>query len=203
VLAAALLGACASGHSTKNAAGHQPADVGGTSTTSASAGATVTKNRVFAPFDRSGAPAAGVAAHRSGSCFTTSITVAASDAYRCFAGNEILDPCFAGPASTHQLACYRDPWSRATVLRVRTLPSPMHPLHITRPWAIMLAGGMHCVVTNGTTSVLRGIPMGYACADGFAGMRPGGGADRSALYRATDGLVRVVRVVEMWRVSGP
>jgi hypothetical protein len=194
VVALLVLAGCASSaHRTTTSAA-----VGGEQASSPPAGATVTKIRVFAPYDRSGAPTAGVAAHRSGSCFTTSITVTAADAYRCFAGNAILDPCFASPDARHVLECYLAPWGHPIQLRVHTLPRASTTVKITRPWAIELVSGLRCVVTNGTPSLLRGIALSYECSDGFAGLRTPAGRTMTALYRASDGLVRVTRVTIAW-----
>lgn len=195
-----LLAGCASGHRTTS-----PAGVGGEQTaqqtSSPPVGATVTKIRVFAPFDRSGAPTAGVAAHRSGSCFTTSITVMAADAYRCFAGNSLLDPCFVSPDDPHVLECYLAPWNHPIELRVHTLPKASSPVSISRPWAIQLANGVRCVATNGTPTLVRGVALSYACSDGFAGLRTTTGRTLTALHRATDGLVRVSRVTIAWSAA--
>jgi hypothetical protein len=191
-----LLAGCASAHHTTPSAA-----VGGVQTTSSPVGATVTKVRVFAPFDRSGAPTAGVAAHRSGSCFTTSITVMAADAYRCFAGNSILDPCFVSPDANRVLECYPSPWGHPTELRVHKLPTATTTVKIARPWAIQLVGGQRCLATNGTPSILRGIPLSYKCVDGFAGMRKYTGRTMKALYRASDGLVGMKSVMIAWSSS--
>jgi hypothetical protein len=196
VVSLLVLAGCASSHHPT-----QSAAVGGVQTSSSPAGATVTKIRVFAPYDRSGAPTAGVAAHRSGSCFTTSITVMAADAYRCFAGNELLDPCFVSPDRHDVLNCYPTPWGHPTQLRVHKLPKATATVKITRPWAIELAGGQRCLATNGTPSILRGIPLTYKCTDGFAGMRKNPGRTMMALYRASDGLVRMKPVVIAWSAS--
>jgi hypothetical protein len=190
-----LLAGCASSTSRPKVA------AGGQQISSTPAGVTVTKTRVFAPYDRSGAPTAGVVAHRSGSCFTASITVAARGAFRCFAANKILDPCFVVPGSTHLLDCYPAPWSRATQLRVAHLPKVTAVGHVSRPWAIELQGGVRCVVTNGTADIVRHVALGYQCPDGAAGLTAGGGSTKHALYQATDGLVRTMRVTATWRVD--
>lgn len=186
---------CASSHRNSSAA-----QAGGPASSSSPVGATVTKTRVFAPFDRSGRAAAGVAAHRSGSCFTSSITVSGTSAYRCFAANALLDPCFAVPNSAHLLDCYADPWSRATQLRVSRLPRPASTVDVARPWALELSDGTHCVVTNGTATIVRHIALVYQCRTGLAGLI---GSPRAqvlqALYRSTDGVVRTIRVSIAWR----
>lgn len=157
--------------------------------------------RTFAPYTTTGRPARSVTAHHRGSCFTSSITVAAARAYRCFAANTILDPCVLVPGSRHDLDCFADPWARPVQLRVARLPSPTVS-RLRRPWAIELAGGTRCVVTNGTASIVRGVAMGYACqgsSGGTAGLQRTTGTVLHALYRAEDGAVRTVRVAIAWR----
>jgi hypothetical protein len=124
--------------------------------------------------------------------------VATRGAFRCFAANTILDPCFAKPGTKHVLDCYASPWSRAVQLHVATLPTAT-AAHVTRPWAIELAGGQHCVVTNGTAPMAHGVSLGYLCTDGDAGLRqdPAGGS-MSALYRATDGAITTRTVDVVW-----
>jgi hypothetical protein len=127
--------------------------------------------------------------------------VAARGAYRCFAANKILDPCFVVPAATHLLDCYTTPWSRATQLRVGHLPKASGVAHVSRPWALELQGGVRCVVTNGTAEIVRHVALGYQCPDGAAGLIDTGGHNLRALYEATDGLVRTVRVTTQWRAA--
>ena len=70
---------------------------------------------------------------------------------------------------------------------------------VTRPWAIELAGGQRCVVTNGTAPVARGVSLGYLCTDGAAGLRQTTAKSMSALYRATDGAIAARAVLVAWR----
>jgi hypothetical protein len=85
-------------------------------------------------------------------------------------------------------------------LHVATLPTTATAAHVTRPWAIELAGGQHCVVTNGTAPIAHGVSLGYLCSDGDAGLRPDpAGAAMSAVYRATDGAVSTRAVDVLWR----
>ncbi len=129
--------------------------------------------------------------------------MAASRAYRCFAENTILDPCFAAPGSAHVLDCYASPWARAVQVRVAKLPTHTAASHVTRPWAIELAGGQRCVVTNGTAPIVRGTALGYRCSGGAAAGLRGAVTERtlSALYRATDGAVSTPTVVAAWRAA--
>ncbi len=201
-LVAMVLGGCAtSHHGPATPAGATPA-TNTTKTSSAPAGVTEPTMRVFTPYGRGGAPTAGVVAHRSGSCFTRSITVSTRGAFRCFAANTILDPCFARPGTARVLDCFASPWSRAVQLHVAALSTAAGATHVTRPWAIVLAGGQHCVVTNGTAPLARGVSLGYLCADGDAGLRQDrAGAAMSALYRATDGAISTRAVDVVWRAA--
>ena len=200
---AVVLAACASGSGSAGA----PASSSTATTTARSAPsvrtttpqAAATVVHVFAPFDSSGAPVAGVTAHRSGSCFTSSITVAARHAYRCFAGSEILDPCFARTAGAHTLTCYLNPWSGAIQLRVTAALPAGSAGPVVRPWALELAGGSRCVVVTGTVDVVQQVPMTYRCGARSAGLVPRGGAARVALLRSADGTATRVPVVAAWR----
>jgi hypothetical protein len=198
--AAVILGGCGSAHDSSPA----PAAAGSTVSSSASptVHATVTTTRIFTPYDRSGAPTAGVVAHRSGSCFAKSITVATGHAYRCFAANAILDPCFAAPGAHHVLDCYASPWAHAVELRVAKLTVAGAAAHVTRPWAIELVGGLRCVAANGTATFVRGVALTYQCPDGAAGLRAGSSPrTMSALYRASDGAIAMRAVAIAWRTT--
>ena len=177
---------------------------GGHRTNVVPAGVNVTVMRTFTPFSPDGAPAAGVAAHRSGSCFTTSITVARHNTYRCLAGNDLLDPCFARSRSAENVFCYASPWSKATRLHLtKSLASTVHsttPLRVTRAWAIGLSGGRRCIATGGTTEVARGVPLSYRCGSaGSAGVHPSHHAVRTALFSGRNGALHDVDIAVEWR----
>jgi hypothetical protein len=198
-LIALLLAGCASGRGTTKTTAHRthspiPA-------ASVRAASTTTTTHVFAAFDSSGAPAAGVGAHRSGTCFASSITVAARSAYRCFAGNRLLDPCFVVPGSGERsVDCYADPWSAATLLRLKSAaPGPGAPLKIAQPWAVRLVDGVRCVVTTGTTRLLHQIPMRYQCTGSvIAGLLPGHTKQLTAQVRQPGGAIKDVLVAATW-----
>ena len=200
VIASVLLLAGCAGQSHTPGAGVQ----GGHRATVVPAGVSVTVMRTFTPFSPDGAPAAGVAAHRSGSCFTTSITVARRNAYRCLAGNDLLDPCFARSRAAKNVFCYAGPWSKAIRLHLtKSLASTVHsttPLRVTRAWAISLSGGRRCIATGGTTQVVRGVPLSYRCgAVGSAGLHPSHRALRTALFSGRNGALHNVDVAVEWR----
>ena len=60
-----------------------------------------------------------VAGSVKGTCWTSSIAVSSSDAYRCMAKSFIYDPCFVPPAKTYtQLACMATPWGKVTLFEL-------------------------------------------------------------------------------------
>jgi len=104
-----------------------------------------------------------------GQCWTNSIAAPSTDAYRCFQGNKILDPCFAPPhpSSPVQVACLSAPWSRAVMLQVSgKLPPPASDGAVSRPWAFQLSNGIRCVASTGTVPAVAGVNLGYHCVDG-------------------------------------
>ncbi len=103
-----------------------------------------------------------------GSCWTSSITVSSTAAYRCYAGNTILDPCFAADPAARDVSCYADPWSPAVrVLLAAPLPAPS-ALPVTHPWALELANGKRCVAATGVVNRIVGIALLYHCTHGGA-----------------------------------
>jgi hypothetical protein len=104
-----------------------------------------------------------------GQCWTTSIAAPSPNAYRCFQGNKILDPCFAPahPSNPLQVACFAAPWSRAVMLQVSgKLPAPASGTTVSRPWALQLSNGVRCVASTGTVPAVAGVNLTYHCADG-------------------------------------
>jgi hypothetical protein len=195
--AAGVLAACASSGPSQRGAG--PARSAAPASQPGPAAPKGTVRHDFAPPHPGGAPLTGVAAHRSGTCFTSSITVRDRLAYRCFAANQILDPCFAAARSARTLYCYADPWRKPTALRVsRALPAATATSAVTRPWAIELPGGNRCLVLTGTVPQARGVALGYRCEKGTAGLTRGTGRQLAALYRAPSGALSRVPVVAEW-----
>jgi hypothetical protein len=165
--------------------------------------AVTTVQHVFAAFDPGGAPAAGVTAHRSGSCFTSSITVSSRSAYRCLggrAGNQLLDPCFVVPGRHDRAVdCYADPWHGPVRLHLsKALPKPGAPLKIDDPWAMRLVGGTDCVIATGTAPLLHGVAMRYRCGTATAGLARKTGAHLVALVSPKSGAARHVAVAATW-----
>lgn len=128
---------------------------------------------LYTPFNGYGV-AAGIRVLRSvsGYCWTTSSSDARGDAYRCFVGNFIHDPCFAsgnGGASTFVLCPLYYPTSK--VLRINlTKALPANPTggDPTRyaPWAIQLGNGKWCEIIDGATGLVAGMRINYGCTGG-------------------------------------
>lgn len=138
-------------------------------------------------------------AARAGSCFTTSITVARAHAYRCFVGNEILDPCYVG--GSRSVTCYADPWSAPIAVRLTKALPAGPPMAVHRPWAIVLTGQIRCLAATGIVPVVHGTALTYTCLDGGSAALtgPASAALRTALYRPTSGApLRPITVTDVW-----
>lgn len=191
-----LLAACA----TSGSAAHGPADRTGDRSAGLTAAA-ATLYRTFRPYDSNGHLTVPVAHRSGGHCWETSLAAPAGNTYRCLAANVILDPCFAAPATTHPttLACFTDPWSKATLLTLtRKLPAAQQLS--ARPWAAVLADGTRCVAATGTAPFVHGVGLGYACADGtWAALRGVGSAHVQALVGREGGhTVHRTSVTTIW-----
>lgn len=97
-----------------------------------------------------------------GTCLDGSEAVG-DGAYRCFAGNLVLDPCWAQRGGDHVL-CAASPWRRGVArIRVRHLPA-VHgvPRNI---WGIRLVAGRTCTFLQGASSVVHGQRVSYFCGE--------------------------------------
>src|ERR1700751_2031347 len=101
----------------------------------------------------------------SGKCFATSAaSPTRPDAWRCSAGNAILDPCYQRIVGDEkQLACpVEGPWSQKVLLLTLTEPVPGEPRkelsrETTLPWAIELGNGKRCSLFTGATAPIAGM----------------------------------------------
>ncbi len=111
----------------------------------------------------------------SGSCWTHSLVSDRGDAWRCFEGSDILDPCFGSASQTLIVACAQSPFSHRLVLLSLKKPLSDSQNATTRwlqpkgePWGLRLTNGDTCVFATGATDVVAGERMNYACAkDGW------------------------------------
>jgi hypothetical protein len=109
---------------------------------------------------------------RSGYCISGSGATPRRDAWRCFSGNYVLDPCFSLHRSSDYVICPESPWSD-TGIKVRlTSPLPLRyggdasPTTRLHPWALELANGRHCAFSTGATNVVEGERLNYFCGRG-------------------------------------
>lgn len=147
----------------------------------------MTDIRLLTPFQPAGGLVIGVAVtgKASGSCFAASIaSPERPDAYRCTAGNAILDPCFASLDDQAPLACAQDPWSANVVSLTLSGPPPSNlelaapdPDYAgSTPWALELTNGQRCTAMTGATAPVAGLRVNYGCIGGGVVV---GGIDRS------------------------
>src|SRR4051812_16554969 len=75
-----------------------------------------TRKRHFSPFDSFGNIKSSFSVkRRSSDCNSESFVNGRSDAWRCFVGNTILDPCFEAPFEEDVAVCVESPWSHRAV----------------------------------------------------------------------------------------
>ena len=143
----------------------------------AQGGTQITDIRLLTPFQPAGELVIGVASTGkvSGSCFAMSVaSPQRPDAYRCNAGNALLDPCFVSLDDRAPLACARDPWSANVVSLTLSAPLPSNVKLATAdpdyaqnmPWALELANGQRCTLMTGATAPVAGMRINYGCPDG-------------------------------------
>jgi hypothetical protein len=134
--------------------------------------------RYFVPLGPNGLkPTLTATATETGSCFTGSVRNAGRpDAWRCSAGNAILDPCFQGPLTLPdqpgELACADSdsPFDGEVVLLKTTAPLPMEGANeadpTQLPWVLELVNGERCTLFSGTLQGIAGQVAHYGCASG-------------------------------------
>ena len=104
-----------------------------------------------------------------GSCFTGSIAdQSRPGAWRCSAGNAILDPCIATAQSGRRLACFSAPWDNRIVLLRLTRALPLGQGNTDQspegnPWGVELASRERCTLETGAEGIVSGRPITYNC----------------------------------------
>lgn len=133
-------------------------------TASAHSRTTVT---VFHAFTPDGTPTVNTR-QKSGYCFSGALTVDRNDAWRCFIGNYIYDPCFSSPQAGGVVICPNaQVTGGVTINLTRGLPRKYadhrSPSPNAQPWNIQLTNGHHCIFASGATSVVDGKRLNYGC----------------------------------------
>jgi hypothetical protein len=138
---------------------------------SAGGAAQTTRVTIYRPFtDGKTSPGLTIARTVKGRCFAGSIADPRSDAWRCFIGNSIADPCFADPAVASWVLCPEDGTPFGTTV-VRLALAKALPKNLANksspgagnPWTIKLAGGTVCTFLTGATYMYRGKRVNYGC----------------------------------------
>lgn len=134
----------------------------------ASASATSsTTTHIYQAFTSSGKPAIKITKTVKGICVGGSSATDRNDAWRCFGGNFVYDPCFSSSKAKGILVCPGNPWSRSGVeLKVSgklQFPDKQKPSTSGMPWAIQTTTGLKCVIATGATTVLQKQRLNYIC----------------------------------------
>lgn len=110
---------------------------------------------------------------KSGSCWENSIVLERDDAWRCFIGNDIYDPCFSSQRASGVVVCVQAPWS-GTGIEIRLtkpLPKPFRepaPSTSLEPWGIQIASGQDCIISSGMgPAAIHGRNLNYYCSPHF------------------------------------
>lgn len=145
-----------------------------TPTAAASSAPTQTQVVTLSPWSPGGTPATGITItdRASGSCFGTAESTMRTDAWRCTAGDRILDPCFSldtDPSDTSAL-CLDGAPDRMVELSVPE-GFPGNNNHMPggpdiEPITLVLAKGARCSFTGGGTATLAGQRLNYGCDNG-------------------------------------
>ncbi len=118
---------------------------------------TVTKVITYVPELPTGEPQAS-------SCWTNSLAVWRADAWRCFVGNSIYDPCFLANDS---VICGASPMTTTVSFALELtepLPAPSVPDDTTgHAWLVELPDGTVCEFATGATGGVDGERINYLC----------------------------------------
>jgi hypothetical protein len=132
-----------------------------------------TSVHLYSPFS-GGSPAAGIRIGKTarGYCWTSSLADSREDAFRCFVGNVIFDPCFSDDngLADFVLCPLFSPASRVFRINLtKKLPAGNPPTaDPTRydPWAVQTTSGRWCTILTGATGRVAGLRINYRCAGG-------------------------------------
>ena len=132
---------------------------------------------------RGAGPAPGllVTENVAGYCTSPARSTARAYAWRCFADQHFLDPCFSATRRSPMVVCPFDPWVKS--VRLVSLTRRLPPWRERRdrldvPWGIWTANAKRCVLAvSGASLILAGKRVRYECAGsgflvGYAEVRP-------------------------------
>jgi len=162
---------------------------------------------------RGGQPAHGlrITEDVAGHCVSSARSTPRADAWRCFADEHFIDPCFSAASRSRTVLCPVDPWSQSVRLVELTRPLPRatrRPERTYAPWGIWTANAKQCVIAvSGATLRLGGQRVRYECAgSGFlVGFADTGGREWTIGYVPRYDLAnphlhaRRIGITDVWR----
>jgi hypothetical protein len=129
--------------------------------------ASTTKTEIYRAFTSSGTPAIKIAKTVKGTCNGGSAATNRNDAWRCFAGNFVYDPCFSSSKAKGILVCPGNPWNRSGIELKLTgklrFGNTKRPSTSGMPWAIETTTGLKCAIDTGATTVVQKQRLNYFC----------------------------------------
>jgi hypothetical protein len=134
--------------------------------------ATLTQAVVYHAFTGSGKPAVQVTRTAHGLCNGGAISTGRADAWRCFAGNFIYDPCFSSSKATGIVLCplIAGKGSVTEIKLKQPLPTGFgnkgKPSTKGLPWAIKTVSGLKCTLITGASNVVNHMRANYFCSHG-------------------------------------
>jgi hypothetical protein len=166
---ALLVTACGSGGTKTVTQTVSAPPAAGTLATTTTTAAAATEVRIFTPVSPSATPMIKITKTADGRCWEGSLVAPRREAWRCFLGNYIEDPCFT--AGYEDVICPTGgPWTGEGVeIRlsepVSSIPKAnesQQPESIN-PWALELTDGKRCIFASGATSVVDSLRQNYLC----------------------------------------
>jgi hypothetical protein len=133
-------------------------------------GGALTRAVIYRAFTASGAPALHVTSTVHGKCNGGSSAINRDDAWRCFAGNFVYDPCFSSSKAKGIVVCPAGPWtSSGTEIKLKSRLAGANkgrPSTSGVPWAVETTSGAKCTFATGTSTVLGLRRANYFCLKG-------------------------------------
>jgi hypothetical protein len=134
------------------------------------AAAAQTQAKIFYGFSQDGRPTipTNVVA---GYCWTGSLAISRSDAWRCSVGNYIYDPCFSSATASGEVVCPNADLTSGLLIRLtKPLPyryaSRRRPSLADPPWDLETVSGQHYVFLTGAGEIVDEKRGNYGCSCG-------------------------------------
>jgi hypothetical protein len=162
-----------------------------------------TKAVIYHAFTASGTPAIHVSKTVNGDCNGGANETNRNDAWRCFAGNFVYDPCFSSAKAAGIVLCPRRPWGSSGVeIKLSQSLSGGHtkkPSTEGLPWAMQTTSGLKCVFQGMGPFVSTTVFADYACQGGtWLWNKPNRGSQPWTIKAGTKTPAQTVQVKKAW-----